>query len=134
MHHLRRISDWESGRLGALVVEVNGEMHLEDLYGLLRSEHVQAQGIVDTLEEPLLVLDQAGRVLTGNRGFYETFRVARDETVGQSLFALGNGQWDIPAFRLLLDDIIPKAAAIVGYFLEFGWARNFSTREVSCVL
>jgi hypothetical protein len=69
MHHLRRISDWESGRLGALVVEVNGEMHLEDLYGLLRSEHVQAQGIVDTLEEPLLVLDQAGRVLTGNRGF-----------------------------------------------------------------
>jgi hypothetical protein len=47
-------------------------MHLEDLYRLLRSEHVQAQGIIDTLEEPLLVIDQASCVLTGNR------RVFRD--------------------------------------------------------
>ena len=39
-------------------------MHLEDLYRLLRSELVQAQGIIDTLEEPLLVVDQAGNVLT----------------------------------------------------------------------
>ncbi len=59
-------------------------MNLEDLYRLLRSEHVQAQGITDTLEEPLLVLDQTGRVLTGNRGFFETFRVGRDDTVGRS--------------------------------------------------
>jgi two-component sensor histidine kinase len=90
-------------------------MHLEDLYRLLRSEHVQAQGIIDSLEEPLLVLDQAGCVLTGNRGFFETFRVARDDTVGRSLFALGNGQWDIPELRLLLGNIIPKSAAVVGY-------------------
>jgi len=90
-------------------------MHLEDLYRLLRSDHVQAQGIVDTLEEPLLVLDQAGCVLTGNRGFFETFRVGRDDTVGQSLFALGNGQWNIPELRRLLDDIIPKSTAIIGY-------------------
>ncbi len=91
------------------------EMHLEDLYRLLRSEHVQAQGIVDTLEEPLLVLDQAGCVLTGNRGFFEKFRVTRDDTVGQSLFALGNGQWNIPELRRLLNEIIPKSAAIIGY-------------------
>jgi two-component sensor histidine kinase len=90
-------------------------MHLEDLYRLLRSEHVQAQGIIDTLEEPLLVLDQAGCVLTGNRGFFETFRVGRDDTVGRSLFALGNGQWDIPELRLLLGDIIPKSAAVMAY-------------------
>ena len=67
-------------------------MHLEDLYRLLRSEHVQAQGIIDTLEESLLVVDQAGYVITGNRGFFEKFRVARDDTVGRSLFALGDGQ------------------------------------------
>jgi two-component sensor histidine kinase len=90
-------------------------MHLEDLYRLLRSEHVQAQGIVDTLEEPLLVIDEAGCVLTGNRGFFETFRVGRDDTVGRSLFALGNGQWDIPELRRLLNDMIPKSAAIIGY-------------------
>jgi two-component sensor histidine kinase len=90
-------------------------MHLEDLYRLLRSEHVQAQGIIDTLEEPLLVVDQAGCVLTGNRGFFETFRVGRDDTVGRSLFALGGGHWDIPELRLLLGDIIPKSAAIIAY-------------------
>jgi two-component sensor histidine kinase len=90
-------------------------MNLEDLYRLLRSEHVQAQGIIDTLEEPLLVVDQAGCVLTGNRGFFETFRVGRDDTVGRSLFALGGGQWDIPELRLLLNDIIPKSAAIIAY-------------------
>jgi two-component sensor histidine kinase len=90
-------------------------MHLEDLYRLLRSEHVQAQGIVDTLEEPLLVLDQAGCVLTGNRGFFETFRVGRDDTVGRSLFTLGDGQWDIPELRGLLGEIIPKSAAVIGY-------------------
>ncbi|NYG46530.1 two-component sensor histidine kinase [Bradyrhizobium sp. IAR9] len=90
-------------------------MNLEDLYRLLRSEHVQAQGIVDTLEEPLLVLDQAGCVLTANRGFYETFRVVRDETVGRSLFDLGGGQWDIPELRRLVGEIIPRSAAVVGY-------------------
>ena len=74
-------------------------MHLEDLYRLLRSEHVQAQGIIDTLDEPLLVLDQAGCVLTGNREFFATFKTRRDDTVGHSLFTHGNGQWDIPELR-----------------------------------
>jgi two-component sensor histidine kinase len=90
-------------------------MHLEDLYRLLRSEHVQAQGIVDTLEEPLLVVDQAGCVITGNRGFFETFRVGRDDTVGRNLFALGDGQWDIPELRRIFTDIIPKSAAVIAY-------------------
>src|SRR5581483_7003057 len=90
-------------------------MNLEDLYRLLRSEHVQAQGIVDTLEEPLLVLDQAGCVMTANRGFYQTFRVGRDDTVGRSLFELGGGQWDIPELSKLVGEIIPKSTAIVGY-------------------
>ncbi|MCA1364999.1 PAS domain-containing protein [Bradyrhizobium sp. IC3069] len=98
-------------------------MNLEDLYRLLRSEHVQAQGIVDTLEEPLLVLDQGGCVLTTNRGFYETFRVGRDDTVGRSLFDLGNGQWDIPELRRLVGEIIPRSTAIVGYEV----AANFPT-------
>ncbi|HET7887835.1 MAG TPA: HWE histidine kinase domain-containing protein, partial [Bradyrhizobium sp.] len=93
-------------------------MNLEDLYRLLRSEHVQAQGTVDTLEEPLLVLDQAGCVLAANRGFYQTFRVGRDDTVGRSLFALGDGQWDIPELRRLVGDIIPKSTAVVGYEVE----------------
>ncbi|WP_338121036.1 HWE histidine kinase domain-containing protein [Bradyrhizobium yuanmingense] len=99
-------------------LKVSGKMNLEDLYRLLRSEHVQAQGIVDTLEEPLLVLDRTGCVLTANRGFYETFRVGRDDTVGRSLFALGDGQRDIPELRRLVSEIIPRSTAVVGYEVE----------------
>jgi len=90
-------------------------MNLEDLYRLLRSGHVQAQGIIDSLDEPLLVLAPPACVVHGTRAFFETFVVERDDTVGRSLFALGNGQWDIPELRRLLGDIIPKSVAILGY-------------------
>ena len=93
-------------------------MTLEDLYRLLRSGHVQAQGIVDTLEEPLLVVDQALRVVNGNRAFFEKFAVDRDDTVGKGLFDLGGGQWDIPELRRLLGEVLPKATAIVGYEVD----------------
>jgi PAS domain S-box-containing protein len=92
-------------------------MNLEDLYRLLRSSHVQAQGIIDTLEEPLLVLDQTGCVINGNRAFFEKFILDRDDTIGRSLFALGTHQWDIPELRSLLHDVIPKSVAIIGFEL-----------------
>ncbi len=90
-------------------------MMLEDLYRLLRSGHVQTQGIVDTLIEPLVVLDQNLCVITANPAFFEFFRADREETLGQSLFSLGDGQWDIPELRSLLSCVVPKSAAIVGY-------------------
>ncbi|MFN3891163.1 MAG: sensor histidine kinase [Beijerinckiaceae bacterium] len=90
-------------------------MNLEDLYRLLRSGHVQAQGIVDTLDSPLLVLDGSLNVIQINRAFCATFHVPRDETIDHAFFALGNGQWDIPELRRLLLDVIPKSAAVVGY-------------------
>lgn len=90
-------------------------MNLEDLYRLLRAGHVQAQGIVDTLQEPLLVLDQRLTVLSGNIAFFDTFQVTKDETLGQSLFDLGNGQWDIPELRKLLAEVVPRSTAVVGY-------------------
>ena len=93
-------------------------MNLEDIYRLLRSEHVQAQGIVDTVQSPLLVLDQDCCILNASRSFFETFKVNRDETIGQSLFKLGNGQWDIPELRLLLKDVVPKSVAVEGYEVE----------------
>jgi two-component sensor histidine kinase len=93
-------------------------MNMEDLYRLLRSGHVQAQGIVDTVEDPLLVLDRGLCVLTASRAFFETFRVDRDQTIGYPLYELGNGQWDIPELRRLLGEVIPKAAAVLGYEIE----------------
>jgi two-component sensor histidine kinase len=93
-------------------------MTLEDLYRLLCSGHVQTQGIVDTIQSPLVVLDGNLRIAGGNKAFYETFQLNAEAATGTSVFALGNGQWNIPELRRLLDDIIPKSSAIVGYELS----------------
>jgi two-component sensor histidine kinase len=93
-------------------------MDLEDLYRLLRNGHVQAQGIFDTVPDPLLVLDQHLCVQSASRAFLAAFKVARDETIGQHLYELGNRQWDIPELRHLLEDVIPKSTAVVDYEVE----------------
>lgn len=90
-------------------------MTLEELYHLLSSSHVQIQGIVDTLYEPVVILDTNFYVLAANHAFYQTFRAERADTIGQSLFDLGNGQWDIPDLRTLLGEVVPKSAAILGF-------------------
>jgi two-component sensor histidine kinase len=93
-------------------------MNLEDLYRRLRNSHVEALGIVDTVPDPLLVLDQNLYVRTASRAFFTTFKVTRDETIGQHLYELGNRQWDIPELRRLLEEVIPKSTAVVDYEVE----------------
>lgn len=93
-------------------------MNMEDLYRLLRTGHVQAQGIVDTVADPLLVLDESLCVQNASRSFFETFKVNRYETIGKPIYELGDGQWDIPELRRLLSEVIPKTTAIIDYEVE----------------
>ena len=60
--------------------------------------------IIDTVREPLLVLDSDLRVTHANHSFCRTFQVAREDTIGEVLFDLGDGEWDIPPLRDLLRD------------------------------
>lgn len=90
-------------------------MDMEDLYRLLRTGHMQAQGIVDTLDVPVAVLDQAFCTLDVNRAFCQTFRAERDDTIGRSFFELGNGQWNVAELKRLLADVLPKATAVLGF-------------------
>ena len=71
-----------------------------------------AQAIVDTIHEPFLVLDAELRVLAASRSFYETFKVEPAQTQGCLLYALGDGQWDITALRVLLETILPDRTAM----------------------
>ena len=64
--------------------------------------------IVETVREPLIVLDSDLRVLSANRSFYDSFNVTPEETTGNLIYDLGNRQWDIPRLRTLLEDILPK--------------------------
>ena len=77
-----------------------------------------AQNIVDTVREPLLILDATLRVRSANRAFYRTFHVSPAETEGRLIYELGNGQWDIPDLRTLLEDIVPKSSVSDGFELE----------------
>ena len=78
-----------------------------------------AQAIVDTIRDPLLVLDQNLRVVTANRAFYQTFKLNRQDIHGRPIYGLGDGQWDIPELRLLLEDVGPRHAAMEAYEVEW---------------
>jgi two-component sensor histidine kinase len=77
-----------------------------------------AQGIVDTVREPVLVLDKELRVIAASRSFYSAFKVRPEDTQGRLLYALGDGQWDIPKLRVLLEKIIPEKGVMEGYEVE----------------
>jgi len=77
-----------------------------------------AHAIVDTVREPLIVLDQELRVVAASRSFYLTFKVNADDTQGKLLYDLGDGQWDIPKLRLLLGKILPEQGAMEDYEVE----------------
>jgi PAS domain-containing protein len=78
-----------------------------------------AQAIIDTVREPVLVLDQDLRVITASRSFYRTFKVGPEVTQGKLLYELGDGQWDIPKLRLLLEKIVPENGVMEDYEVEY---------------
>ena len=66
-----------------------------------------AEAIVETVREPLVILNQNLQVMKANKTFYETFQAAPEETEGRLIYDLGNGQWNIPKLRELLENILP---------------------------
>ncbi|MBU1747173.1 MAG: PAS domain-containing protein [Chloroflexi bacterium] len=81
---------------------------LKQAEAALREAQTLAESIVTTVREPLLVLDEALNVVSANRAFYRAFQVQPAETLGHALYELGNGQWDIPALRRLLEEVLPQ--------------------------
>jgi two-component system CheB/CheR fusion protein len=92
---------------GAVVVLVDIDS-LKRSANQLRQARDYADAIVQTVREALVVLTHDLRVVTANRQFYQTFQVNPDDTEGQLIFELGNGQWDIPQLRSLLHDLLPQ--------------------------
>jgi two-component system, chemotaxis family, CheB/CheR fusion protein len=77
-----------------------------------------ADAIVETIREPLLILDDDLRVVHANEAFYHHFQVERTETEHRRIFELGEGQWNIPALRTLLVELLPANHAFVDYEVE----------------
>jgi two-component system CheB/CheR fusion protein len=72
----------------------------------------------NTLREPLLALDGELRVMAASPVFYQTFEVEPRETEGRLIYELGDGQWDIPGLRELLEKVLPESALVYDFRVE----------------
>ena len=86
--------------------------------GDVRDARAFAEMIVDTVREGLLVLDFDLSVVSANESFYQMFKVDPEQTLGRKVYDLGDGQWDLPELRDLLEDILPREGAFNDYQVE----------------
>ena len=104
--------------------EVLRRIHMETEATKIPADEAReyAEGMINTVREPLIVLDQDLRVVTASRSFYEFFKVSPEETVGQLIYDLGNKQWDIPKLRELLETILPQRTTFDDYEVDHDFA------------
>ncbi|MFA5259615.1 MAG: PAS domain-containing protein [Candidatus Omnitrophota bacterium] len=77
-----------------------------------------AECIIDAVREPLVVLGQDLKIISVSRSFYDTFKVKPEETIGQLIYDLGNQQWNVPALKELLENILPKSTSFDNFEVE----------------
>ncbi|MBC7786978.1 MAG: PAS domain-containing protein [Methylophilaceae bacterium] len=77
-----------------------------------------SESIVDTIREPLLVMDANLQIVSANRAFCHYFQVTSEDTSGRKIYDLGNRQWNIAALRELLETILPRDQTFEGYVVE----------------
>jgi chemotaxis protein methyltransferase CheR len=83
--------------------------------GLIEDAPLLAEAIVDTVQNSVLLLDTELKVILANRSFYVTFKVEPAETLEGMVYELGDGQWNIPELRTLLEDVLPNNQSFSGY-------------------
>ena len=98
-----------------MLLEINDLMRGKQAVAAARD---YAEGIVETVRDPLLVLDADLRVERANGSFYREFRVQPTETIGTFIYDLGNHQWNIPRLRELLEEILPLSTSIEAFQVE----------------
>ncbi|AXF05742.1 chemotaxis protein CheB [Paraburkholderia hospita] len=82
-----------------------------------------AEAIIETIAEPVLVLEADLRIVRANLAFYQAFATAAEATIGTKLYLLGNGQWDIPALRTMLEEILPEKTSVRDYEITHEFPR-----------
>lgn len=82
-----------------------------------------AHAIVDTVRDPLLVLDPDLRIVAASRSFYQAFQLVRQDVLGHLLYEIDGGQWNIPELRGLLEAIVKDDATVEGYEVDREFPR-----------
>lgn len=97
------------------MIEKKGSAEDEFVERLWQESWAYIKTIVDIVREPILILDKDLRVMAANESFCRTFQVESKDTESKIVYELGNGQWNIPALRKLLEDILPKNTFFNGF-------------------
>lgn len=84
----------------------------------LKGANEFAETIIGTIREPLLVLDGDLRVVSANKSFFKFFKVTKELTVGRFIYELGDGQWNIPQLRKLLEEILPQSNSFEDFEMD----------------
>ena len=101
-----------------ILARVKMLLDVKSLNDRLNSALEYAESIVETVREPMIVLDSELKVLRANQSFYDIFKVSPEETIGYFIYNLGNRQWDIPQLRILLEEILPQETVLNGYEVD----------------
>jgi two-component system CheB/CheR fusion protein len=96
---------------------------LKKVQGQMADRTEYAEGIIRTVREPLVVLNSDLKVVSANPSFYRTFEVTPQEIEGQLLYDLGNRQWDIPALKQLIEEILTKNTQVEDFLIEHEFPR-----------
>lgn len=107
-----------SNMIDGVVITFDDITERKEQESRLQQAKAYAENIVNTLREPLVVLDGKLRVLSASGAFYEAFDTTEADTVRMSLFELGNKQWDIPELRTLLEDILPANTSVEAFRVD----------------
>ena len=70
--------------------------------------------VIGTLREPIIILDKNLHVIVASRAFYDTFNVEYEDVHGKMFYELGNGEWNIPPLRALLEQVVPEKTTVEG--------------------
>jgi len=82
-----------------------------------------AESIIETVREPLIILDANLKIISANQSFYRTFKTKPKEIEGKYIYEIGNRQWDIPELRKLLEEILPKNTSFDNFEVEHDFPR-----------
>lgn len=107
---------------GAVLVLVDIDV-LKTGLETINDSRLLAEAMVNAVAQPLLVLRADLAVQTANEAFYRTFHLTPEETLNARIYNLGNGQWDIPKLRTLLDDILPRNTQFDGFEVEYNFPQ-----------
>ena len=103
---------------GHLLLAISDVTEQERRENELIAEKEFSEKLIDSVREALLVLDLDLRVKKANATFYQMFEVSPEETIGKTVYEIGNGQWDIPALRSALEEILPQKKAFDDYVVS----------------